>query len=145
MNVEEYCLHSAGDFFGCVRILQHKKVMGAEKQWIVVEAEVTAYCLCKKCCGKDVNNPNFGLTASGRRVKLGDNSMLVAAGRDILFGTQVIVPEYADGRPVKVLDRGGAITVGKIDVLFNASKDPAVNHWQARQWGRRKIKIFIEK
>src|SRR5688572_19401326 len=84
----------------------------------VIRMEVTAYCACKKCCGPKA----IGLTASGKHVSY-DNGKFVAADRKFPFGTKLIIPGYASGRPVKVLDRGGAIKGNKLDVYFHSHKE----------------------
>src|SRR4051812_15739266 len=84
---------------------------------------VTAYCPCAACCGPNAR----GVTASGRPVSA-NGGRFVAADRGIPFGTMLVVPGYNDGRPVEVLDRGGAIKGDHIDVFFPS-------HEQAKRWG----------
>ena len=68
----------------------------------VVWMEVTAYCGCKKCCGPDAH----GITASGHPITF-NHSQFIAADTAVLpFFTRVIIPGYADGKPVPVIDRG---------------------------------------
>ena len=90
--------------------------------------EVTAYCPCEKCCGKWAD----GITASGHKIEAGD--VFVAAPKTMPFETFLIIPGYADDLPVRVLDRGGAITDGHIDVFFPT-------HQEALVWGRQKLEI----
>lgn len=62
----------------------------------------------------------------------------MAADKSVPFGTLVIVPGYADGRPVKVLDRGGAIKGNRLDVFFT-------DHQEALNWGVQWRKVrFVE-
>ena len=70
----------------------------------VVWMVVTAYCPCPKCCGKGAT----GITASGRPVTAAGGHF-VAAPAAFAFNTRLRVPGYDGGRPVPVLDRGGAI------------------------------------
>ncbi len=94
--------------------------------------EVTAYCPCKKCCGKNAK----GITASGRRVTH-NQGLFVAADADIFpFHTTLKIPGYANGTSVPVLDRGGAIKGNHLDVFFPT-------HQQAKEWGRRMIEVTI--
>src|SRR5688572_6523983 len=93
----------------------------------MIEMEVTAYCACKKCCGPKAQ----GITASGKRVSH-NNGRFVAADRMYKFGTKLVIPGYADGKAVEVLDRGGAIKGNKLDVYFDS-------HQEARKWGRQKL------
>lgn len=96
--------------------------------------EVNAYCQKSCCCGKWAD----GVTASGHRIKPGD--AFVAAPKSIPFGTMVIVPGYADGRPVPVLDRGSAITENRLDLYFDDA-DGKTGHQRAREWGRQTLQV----
>lgn len=76
------------------------------------EYKLTAYCACKKCCGK-----TDGITASGIRAKEG---VTIAADTRILpFGTKVII----DDNEYTVQDKGGAIKGNRIDVYFDSHQD----------------------
>ena len=90
---------------------------------------VTAYCPCTACCGPSAR----GITASGRPVSA-NGGRFVAADRDLPFGTTLIIPGYNNGRPVEVLDRGGAIRGNRLDVFFPT-------HREARQWGVRRLRV----
>jgi 3D (Asp-Asp-Asp) domain-containing protein len=103
----------------------------AAAQWKVTLMEVTAYCPCKRCCGPRAQ----GLTASGRPVSV-NGGRFVAADRSLSFNTKLLVPGYADGQAVPVLDRGGAIKGNKLDVYFPT-------HEQAKQWGRRWVQVTV--
>ena len=87
----------------------------------------TAYCACKKCCGK-----TDGITASGVKAVQG---VTVAMNKSIPFGTRV----YIEGVGERVVqDRGGAIKGNKVDIFFN-------NHSDALKFGRRTVNLtFIE-
>lgn len=101
------------------------------------EFEVTAYCPCSKCCGKWAETPISSgkrRTASGHVIKVGDR--FVAAPKSINFGTQMIIEGYNNNQPVRVEDRGGAITEGRLDLYFD-------NHQDALAWGRQKVKVKI--
>lgn len=81
----------------------------------------TAYC----CAGR--GGGYCGLTASGAYVRPG----AVAAAWHVPFGSVVHIPGYGIG---EVLDRGGAVGPGVLDVWF----------WdcaQAWQWGRRQVTV----
>ena len=85
--------------------------------------KLTAYCPGACCCGAYAD----GITASGHVIKPGDR--FVAAPKNIPFGTMIVIPGY--GR-VPVLDRGGAIKRGKLDLYFST-------HREALNWG---VKYF---
>ena len=86
---------------------------------------VTAYCPCRKCCGK-----TDGITASGVKAKQG---VTVAADTRFPFGTKLEI----DGKTYTVQDRGGAIIKGnRIDLFFNT-------HQQALNFGRQIKEVTI--
>ena len=89
------------------------------------EFRLTAYCACKKCCGK-----SDGITASGAKVQQG---ITVAADTDILpFGTKVIINDHE----YTVQDCGGAIKGNRIDVYFDS-------HEEALEFGVQYANVFI--
>lgn len=90
--------------------------------------KVTAFCPCEICCGKWAD----GQTASGYWIQ--PNDRFVAAPKHIPFGTKFIVPGYNDDKPVEVKDRGGAITVDRLDVYFST-------HQAAKNWGVKYIEV----
>jgi 3D (Asp-Asp-Asp) domain-containing protein len=94
--------------------------------------EVTAYCACKRCCGPRAQ----GLTASGRRINYNGGRFVAADTRVLKFNTQLLIPGYAGGRPVEVIDRGGAIKGNKLDVFFDS-------HEAARKWGRQWLVVTV--
>ena len=104
--------------------LEHKKVV-----WV----EVTAYCSCRKCCGPHAQ----GLTASGRPISYNGGQFVAADTKLFKFGTRIQIPGYADGQPVEVIDRGGAIKGFHLDVYFPT-------HEAARQWGRKWLAVTVE-
>lgn len=97
---------------------------------------ISAYCQKECCCGEYAD----GITASGHVIKQGDR--FVAAPRRYPFGTMMVIEGYAGGKPVPVLDRGGAIRGNKIDLYFD-DKDGMTGHERALQWGIKYIKVRI--
>jgi len=116
--------------------------------WTIHEFDVSAYCPCKKCCGKYSD----GVTASGRKAQ----GKLIAAPKAYSFGTEMIVPGYGHA---KVWDRGGAIKskgqwtrgirignqrvkdkkldLDRIDLLFSS-------HREALVWGRQRLFVMVK-
>ena len=94
--------------------------------------EVTAYCPCVRCCGPRAQ----GLTASGRRVSFNGGRFVAADTKLLKFNTKLRIPGYAEGTPVQVIDRGGAIKGAKLDVFFPT-------HEEARRWGRQKLLVTV--
>jgi 3D (Asp-Asp-Asp) domain-containing protein len=94
--------------------------------------EVTAYCACKKCCGPRAQ----GITASGKRVNFNGGRFVAADPKVLKFHTKLLIPGYANGQPVQVIDKGGAIKGNKLDVFF-------ASHQEARLWGRQKLLVTV--
>ncbi len=93
---------------------------------------VTAYCPCRKCCGKHAD----GKTASGYSVWVNGGKMVAADTRVLPFGTLVSVPGYHGGEIVPVLDRGGKIKGRRLDLLFPT-------HAQAKRFGKRWVDVRV--
>ena len=91
---------------------------------------VTAYCPCTECCGPNAQ----GITASGRPVSANGGKFVAADTNVLPFGRQLVIPGYADGAKVEVIDRGGAIKGNRLDVYFPT-------HAEARQWGVRRLDV----
>jgi 3D (Asp-Asp-Asp) domain-containing protein len=99
-------------------------------QWRVVRMRVTAYCPCRKCCGRHAD----GITACNYRIRPGD--VLVAADKRYRFGTDMIIPGYNSDRPVDVKDRGRLIKGNRLDVFF-------ASHRTAKKWGTKTLDVMV--
>ena len=97
----------------------------------VMRMRVTAYCPCRRCCGKFSD----GKTASGKTIWT-NNGLFVAAPKWLPFGATVRVPGYADGAAVPVLDRGKAIVGDRLDIFF-------FSHEEARRWGSQDLDVEV--
>jgi 3D (Asp-Asp-Asp) domain-containing protein len=93
---------------------------------------VTAYCPCRKCCGRFCD----GRTASGRSIHANGSMFVAADTRLLAMGTRVSVPGYHGGAPVSVLDRGRRIKGRRLDVFF-------LSHSRAKRWGRKWIEVTV--
>lgn len=93
--------------------------------------KTTAYSPDHRSCGKWAD----GITASGKSVWM-NGGRLVAADRDIPYGTILTVPGYNDNKPVQVWDRGGAIKGNRLDLLYPT-------HEIARQWGVQDLPVVF--
>ena len=100
------------------------------EEWESIRMRVTAYCPCPKCCGEYSD----GVTACGYKIRPGDT--FVAADRRYSFGTEMLIPGYSNSRPVKVLDRGGAIKGNRLDVFF-------ATHQEALEWGVKYLEVSV--
>lgn len=94
-------------------------------------ADISAYCLCERCCGK-WSKIYPRRTASGHIIEHGDK--FCAAPPHIPFGTMIDIPGYGC---VPVLDRGGAIKGNKLDVFLPT-------HQKALSWGRQYLEVMKE-
>lgn len=106
----------------------------------VIQVQATAYCLCKKCCGKSPSNPRYGYTASGLRIVPGTDMKVIAVDTNIVpLGTNVYV-EGLNGAPnygyAIAADTGSAIKNYKIDLYMDS-------HQQALIWGRKSVNLYI--
>jgi len=94
-----------------------------------IEMEVTAYCPCKKCCGKfSDGKTSIGNDAYSRGVAVDP--------KVISYGTKIYIPDYG----IAIADDcGSAIVGGKLDVRFKT-------HQEALEWGRRTcvVKVYSE-
>jgi len=77
--------------------------------------EITHYCKCTRCCGK-----NDGITATGTQATAGRT--IAVDPKVIPLGTEVII----DGQSYIAEDTGGAIKGNKIDI-FCDSHEEAIN------------------
>jgi 3D (Asp-Asp-Asp) domain-containing protein len=102
-------------------------------KWTKIVCNVSAYCPCEICCGEYAD----GVTASGQDVN-GPVRHWIAAPARYPFGTVFRIPGYDSGRPVCVLDRGGAIKGNKLDLYFPT-------HTEALGWGRQIITVEVLK
>ncbi len=102
----------------------------AGDEWESIQMRVTAYCPCRKCCGKYSD----GVTACGHKIQPGDT--FVAADRRYPFGTEMLIPGYSNSQPVQVLDRGDAIKGNRLDVFF-------ATHQEALEWGVKYLEVKV--
>jgi len=93
---------------------------------------ITAYSPDARSCGKWAD----GVTASGYSVWTNGMKLVAADTKLLPFGTIITVPGYNNGRPVPVLDRGGAIKKARLDVLYPT-------HERALQWGVQRLDVTV--
>lgn len=97
-----------------------------------IRMHVTAYSPDERSCGKWAD----GITASGASVWTNGMKLVAADTRLLPFGSIVSVPGYHGGKPVPVLDRGGAIKGHRLDVLYPT-------HEIARRWGNQWLQVTV--
>jgi len=92
--------------------------------------KVTAYCPCKKCCGK-----SDGITASGTAAMEGRT---VAVDPDVIpYGSTLLI--YYDYELVGIYiaeDCGGAIKGKRVDLYFDS-------HDAALKWGVKECEVYV--
>ena len=96
------------------------------------EFRLTAYCACRKCCGKDPGDFGYGVTASGAVVEAGRtiavDSSVIPLGSEIVIGGHTYVAE----------DTGSAIKGNRIDIYFDT-------HQEALNFGVQYADVYIIK
>lgn len=114
---------------------------GGSKRYKEYEMEVTAYDLSYESCGKHPNHPEYGVTASGKKigVDIFEEEGIIASPKNFPFGTKMEVEGWGTGT---VWDRGGAIKYDgktgryRLDIFFS---DKA----KALDWGRKIVKVKV--
>lgn len=105
-----------------------------------IEVTATAYCLCKKCCGKTPDNPNYGCTHSGLKIVPGSGMKVIAVDPKIIPLNSKVYVEGLNGAwdygHAVAADTGSAIKELKIDLYMDT-------HTEALEWGRRKVNVYV--
>lgn len=86
---------------------------------------LTAYCSCKKCCGK-----SDGITSTGTKATAGRT--IAVDPQNIPYGTKVII----NGNTYIAEDCGGAIKGNRIDIYFDT-------HQEALNFGVQYADVYI--
>ncbi len=106
----------------------------------VIEVTATAYCLCKKCCGKTPDSPYYGCTHSGIKIEPGSGIKVIAVDPNVIPLNSKVYVEGLNGAwdygHAVAADTGSAIKEAKIDLYMDT-------HKEALEWGRRKVKVYI--
>lgn len=106
----------------------------------VIEVKATAYCLCKKCCGKSETHPQYGVTASGLKIIPGTNMKAIAVDPKVIpLGSKVYVEGLngaADYGYAVAADTGSAIKNLKIDLYMDT-------HEASLKWGVKNVKVYV--
>ncbi len=106
----------------------------------VIDVKATAYCLCKKCCGKSEDNPNYGVTRSGLKIIPGTGMKVIAVDPKVIpLGSKVYVEGLngaSDYGYATAADTGSAIKDYKIDLYMDS-------HAEALKWGRKSVRVYI--
>ena len=121
-------------------IIDNKLLTPPTEYLKTIDVKATAYCLCKKCCGKSPSNPNYGVTASGLRIIPGQEMKVVASDPTVIpLGTNVYIEGLYGAKDYGyaiVADTGSAIKNLKIDLYMDT-------HQMALNWGVKTVRVYI--
>jgi 3D (Asp-Asp-Asp) domain-containing protein len=95
--------------------------------------EITSYTSGYESTGKRPSHPQYGVTASGKKVK---EHYTAACPKSMPFGTKLYIPYFDNVFTCE--DRGGAITEGHIDIYTKSLK-------KAQDFGRQQLEVRIIK
>lgn len=105
-----------------------------------IEVKATAYCLCKKCCGKNPDSPNYGKTSSGIKIIPGTGMKVIAVDPNVIPLNSKVYVEGLNGAwdygTAIAADTGSAIKNNKIDLYMDT-------HKEALEWGRKTVKVYV--
>lgn len=93
--------------------------------------EITAYTAGKESTGKTESHALYGITASGEPAL---ERITIACPKSMSFGTKVYIPAFET--VFTCMDRGSAITEGKLDVYMED-----IVH--AQMFGRQKLQALV--
>lgn len=94
------------------------------------EFTITYYCACEKCCGKEINHPAYGITASGTVVEEGRT---IAVDPTVIpLGETVII----DGHEYIAEDTGSSIIGNRIDIYI-------ADHQECLQMGVEVKEVYV--
>ncbi|MFB6467546.1 3D domain-containing protein [Cytobacillus sp. Hz8] len=116
-----------------------KKPTLEEKDWSQYPSTTvvaTGYTAGYESTGKNPNDPEFGITYSGVKVKRDLYSTIAADLNVFPIGTILFVPKYGFG---VVADKGGAIKGNRLDLYYETVSDVY------KEWGKKTIKVYVVK
>lgn len=105
-----------------------------------VTMRITAYDLSYASCKKHPDHPEYGIGASGLKVK---EYHSIAAGPELPFGTKVYIPALKDtpnSGIYTVEDRGSAIKENCLDIFLGESK-----YTECMDFGVQYLEVYILK
>lgn len=91
---------------------------------------ITAYCECQDCCGKEANDPLYGITATGTEVTQGRT---IAVDPEVIpLGSTVVI----NGHEFVAEDVGGEIEGNEIDIYFE-------DHEEADAFANQYAEVYV--
>lgn len=106
----------------------------SQGKWEVFK--ITAYDNCKLCCGKDITNPAYGITASGLKAKAG-----YCAVNWLNFGTDLEIEGLGT---YKVMDRGAVSLFGSKENKIKHIDIWMSSHSEAKKFGIKYLKVNLK-
>ncbi len=103
-------------------------------QYPTVTVMATGYTAGVESTGKTPEHPQYGITASGVKVKRDLFSTVAADTRVFPIGTILFIPDYGYG---VVADKGGAIKGNKIDLYYETVKEVY------DEWGKKEVAVYV--
>jgi 3D (Asp-Asp-Asp) domain-containing protein len=94
----------------------------------------TGYTAGYESTGKNPNDPSYGITYSGVKVKRDLYSTIAADLNVFPIGTILFIPGYGYG---VVADKGGAIKGDKLDLFYETVKE-VYDHW-----GKKTVDVYV--
>lgn len=108
--------------------------MLADNQYEKVRVMATGYTAGVESTGKHKNDPSYGITYSGVKVKRDLYSTIAADLSIYPIGTILFIPGYGYG---VVADKGGAIKGHHLDLYYENVEDVYA------QWGKKYVDVYI--
>lgn len=98
------------------------------------EVTATGYTAGVESTGKNPNDPQYGITYSGVKVKRDLYSTIAADTHVFPIGTILFIPGYGYG---VVADTGSAIKGNRLDLYYKTVKDVY------KQWGKKTLDVYV--
>ena len=99
-----------------------------------VTVTATGYTAGVESTGKYANDPEYGITYSGIKVKRDLYSTIAADLNVFPIGTILFIPGYGYG---VVADKGGAIQGNRLDLYYETVADVY------KQWGKKTLEVYV--
>jgi len=98
------------------------------------EFKITHYCICRKCCGKDADHPDYGVTASGRKAR---PWLSAAVDPDVIpLGSWMLV--WLNDKPLllRADDTGSGVAGAHLDICVE-------DHETALELGVKTARVYV--
>ncbi|GKU83182.1 3D domain-containing protein [Niallia sp. NCCP-28] len=130
VQAEKTQVSSSREVLGEKPLLENRDWSAYPKKKVVA----TGYTAGYESTGKTPNDPLFGITYSGVKVKRDLYSTIAADPKVFPIGTILFIPEYGFG---VVADTGSAINGNKLDLYYKTVDDVY------KKWGKKTLDVYI--